>query len=213
MNKIKVMIADDHQMVIRGLRDMLQEVAHVAVIGTCETGKELMAALADNQPDVLILDIQMPELSGDEVAPIIHQKYPGVKILILTNSDQVYHTQSLLQKGALGYLLKNTDPDTLIQAIETVFNNRQFIDPYMKEKLVDEAVHGRKEDSGSFTLSRREREILQLIALEYTSQEIADKLFLSQRTVNNYRLNLLYKLDVKNTAGLVRKAISLGLVE
>lgn len=213
MNKISVMIADDHQMVIRGLCDMLHDVPHIEVTGTYATGKELLSALKRQQPDVLILDIQMPEMPGDEAAPLIEQQYPAIRILVLTNSDQAFHAQSMLQKGALGYLLKNTDPDTLIKAIETVHGNRQFIDPYMKEKLLEDMLNSKKETDTTPTLSRREQEILQLIALEYTSVEIAEKLFLSQRTVNNYRLNLLYKLDVKNTAGLVRKAISLGLVE
>lgn len=207
------MIADDHQMVIRGLCDMLYNVPHVEVIGSYTNGKDLLAALKGNVPDVLILDIQMPEISGDEVAPIIEEQYPSTRILVLTNSDQTFHTHNMIQKGALGYLLKNTDPDTLIEAIETVNANQQFIDPYMKQKLLDEVLSNRKVAGEIPSLSRREQEILQLIALEYTSQEIADKLFLSQRTVNNYRLNLLYKLDVKNTAGLVRKALSLGLIE
>jgi DNA-binding NarL/FixJ family response regulator len=127
------MIADDHQMVIRGLNDMLRDVAHIHVKGTYTTGKELLAGLQKEQPDVLILDIQMPEMTGDEAAAVIVKQYPSVRILVLTNSDQAFHAQNMLQKGALGYLLKNTDPDTLVKAVETVHSGRQFIDPYMKE--------------------------------------------------------------------------------
>jgi len=209
---ISVSMADDHLMVLKGLQRLLEDEAHISVTGVYSNGGELLEGLKAAQPDVLILDINMPGMAGDELAHILSQEYPDLKILTLTNLDQSFHVQNMMHNGALGYLLKNTDKDTLVRAIETVYAGRQFIDAQMKEQMLQDMLAARKEEDAP-VLSRREQEILQLIALEYTSQEIAEKLFLSQRTVENYRLNLLIKLDVKNTAGLVRKALQLGLAQ
>ncbi len=208
---INLTIADDHPVVLHGIQRMLQDAAHIRVFDICYNGGDLLLCLKKQQPDVLLIDIQMPGKNGDELAKIINEEYPRISILALTNMNQTFHVRNMLMSGALGYLLKSSDPHILLKAIETVYSGKQFIDPVMKEMMLEESIVVRNVDTPALTL--REKEMLELIVNEYTSQEIAEKLCLSNRTIENYRLNLQFKLGVKNTAGLVRKAIQLGLVE
>ena len=177
----------------------------------CHNGQEVMQCLQIRQPDVLLLDLQMPGIHGDELTKVINETYPRISILALTNLDQTFNVRNMLLNGALGYLLKSSDPDLLAGAIETVYHGKQFVDPVLKEKMLQESIEIRNISLPIPTA--REIEILMLIIDEYTSHEIAGKLHLSHRTVENHRLNLLLKFGVKNTAGLVRKAIQLGLIE
>jgi len=209
--KISISIADDHPVVISGLQKILGEYNILDLYDTCFNGDQLLDCLTIRQPDVLLLDIQMPGKMGDELAGIIHSNYPNISILVLTNNDLPFHVKKMMQHGALGYLLKSSTPDILFKAIETVYHGKQFIDPQMKDAILEELIDTR--NNAIPPISRREKEILELIVNECTSHEIAQKLFLSYRTVENHRLNLLLKLGVKNTAGLVRKVIQLRLVE
>jgi DNA-binding NarL/FixJ family response regulator len=211
---INVTITDDHPMVINGLQNMIATYDHIDVISTYETGKALMDGLVASQPDVLLLDICLPDLQGDEIAGLISKKYPDIRILALTSMDATYYVTNMIQHGCLGYLLKKTSQQTLVAAIEDVYAGKQFIDLSLKDQVLQHMLKVRKNSNGrSAPLTRREKEILQLIAAGYTNPEIASKLFLSLRTIKNHRFNLLQKLDVKNTAMLIRKAISLGLTE
>jgi DNA-binding NarL/FixJ family response regulator len=211
--KITIDIVDDHNVVISGIKNMLNDHDHIEVTNTYNTGAALIEGLKQQQPNVLLLDIQLPDITGDELTGIITTTYPDVQILIMTGFDTTYHVKNLLQKGARGYLLKNTAESTLIQAIETVAVGDQFIDPSLREQLLKDLLKDKKQVAGRLVLSRREKDVLTLIVEEHTSQEIADKLFLSLRTVENYRINLLQKLHVKNTAGLVKVALQMGLLE
>lgn len=210
---IRISIADDHPMVIDGIKNMLKGHKNITIIDTYKDGKELMQGLQAKQPDVLLLDIQMPEKTGDELAPVITKKYPDVKILTLTNFNSTLHVQNMLRHGVLGYLLKTTDKETLVNAIVTVSQGEIFLQQEMREKMDNVGLRIKREVSTKSNLTPREREILQCIVNGDSSQEIADKLFLSIRTVDNYRVNILLKLDAKNVATLVRKALELGLVE
>jgi len=210
---IRINIADDHPMVINGIKEMVSHYKHIEIVNTYQNGTDLMNGLKNSLPDVLLLDIQMPGQSGDELTPLILKAYPSVRILAITNFDNTLYVNNMLQNGALGYLLKNTDEQTLISAIETVFQNKQFLKPEMDEKLKEFRRQLKRQTSAKFSLTPREKQILQLIINECSSQEIAEQLNLSLRTVENYRLNLSLKLEVKNMAGLVRKAIMMGLVD
>lgn len=211
--QIRISIADDHPMVIDGIKNMLKGYKAATIIDTYNDGAALMEGLKTSQPDILLLDIQMPEKSGDELAPVIMKKYPEVKILTLTNFDSTLHVQNMLRHGVLGYLLKTTDKETLINAIETVYRGEVFLQSEMSEKLDHVGLRMKREVSTKSNLSPREMEILQCIVNGDSSPEIAEKLFLSVRTVDNYRVNILLKLDVKNIATLVRKALEMGLVK
>jgi DNA-binding NarL/FixJ family response regulator len=205
---INVAIADDHSIVLNGLQKILALHTDIKVTDVYLNGDSLLEGLETKQPDVLLLDIQMPGKNGIELAGIISKKFPDVKMIALTNVDILVQVKKMLQKGCLGYLLKDASPEILIEAIKTVHTGEQFLYESLSKQLVNNFF-----SQNSKQLTRREKEILQLITEEHTNQEIADKLFLSLRTVENHRNNLLQKLDVKNTAGLVKIAIQEGLVK
>jgi len=209
---IKVSIADDHPIVLNGLQNILKDFRTLEITGVFRNGKELLNGLRRQQPDVLLLDINMPDLQGDELTKIISSNYPQVKVLVLTNIDQIFFVRHLFKNGACGYLLKNAESDTLYEAIKAVYMGIRYIDPALKEKIGQEMF----DEAGAPaipTLTRREQEILELIAEELTSHQIAQKLFITLSTVENHRLNLFLKLGVKNVAGLVRKSVQLGLIK
>ncbi|RXK82940.1 response regulator transcription factor [Filimonas effusa] len=205
---IKVSIADDHEIVLSGLQKILADVNDITVTALYTNGDALLEGLVTNKPDVLILDIQMPGKKGTELAPIIKKKYPSVKIIVLSNVEIMAQIKRMLQMGCMGYLLKNTDSETFIKAIRTVYGGEQFLHEEVRKQMVNSLFT----PSHYVKITRREKEILQMIADELTTQEIADKLFLSTHTVDNHRNNLLQKLNVRNTAGLMKKAVEEGLI-
>ena len=213
MTKIKIAIADDHPLVINGLYHILSNCADMEVIGSYANGAELLEGIAIRQPDVLLLDIQMPGKTGDELAAIIGDQYPDVKMLALTNLDNVYYIKNMLSIGVHGYILKTTGEEILLDAIRTVYNGDQFLEPVLMEKLVSDEAQAMQQISAEPILSRREREVLHYIAADLNSQQIADKLFISKRTVDNHRLSLLLKFGVKNVASLVKNAIQIGMIK
>ncbi len=211
--RIKVAIADDHPLIINGLESVLRHFPEIEITGTYENGAELLEKIDRHLPDVLLLDIQMPGKSGTELTTILSKKYPNLRILALTILENNYYIKTMLRNGASGYLLKNSKQETLIEAIRAVHAGEQYIEPSLKERVWRDMMKSNNQHELQPDLSRREKEVLQLIANEYTSQEIADKLFLSLRTVETHRLNLLLKLGMKNTAGLVKYAVQMGIVE
>ncbi len=210
---IDIAIADDHPLVINGLKNILPAYPHIRLVGTYANGKELMAGLAFLQPHVLLLDIQLPGQAGDELAPIILEKYPEIKILAITNFDSPLYVNTMFTRGALGYILKTADNETLVKAIETVYQGQQFMEYYMKEKLAHASYKIQKALSTKTSLTQREREILQLIVDGHTNNKIAELLFLSAKTVDNYRTNIMVKLDVNSLGALVKKALQSGLAK
>lgn len=171
---------------------------------------KLLEGLKTNQPDVLLLDIQKPGISGDEIALILKKKYPNIKILTLTNFDNTLYVNNMMKNGVSGYLLKNTDQKTLIKAIYCVAKGEIYLDAKMKERMEEFQKQNFRSSSTKQALTTREKDILKLAIKGFSNSEIAKSLFLSARTVENYRSNLYLKLEVKNTAGLLKKAIELG---
>jgi len=210
---ITISIADDHPMIINGLKNILPYYPHIRLLECYNNGSDLLSGLENARPDVLLLDIQMPDLSGDELAPQILKKYPEMKIVVLTNFDSALYANNMFKRGVHGYLLKTADNKTLIKAIETVYNNKEFIEDEMKKKLDEMKLRDRRAPFSRSTLTPRETEILRLLADGLTAPQIAEKIFLSLRTVVNYRTSIMVKLDVNNVATLVRKAIKLGIIE
>ena len=212
---IRVVITDDHPLAIGGIENMLRACDHIRITGSFTSGAALLRYLEQEVPDVLLLDILMPDQTGQELAALIRQLYPSLRILALTSLDAPYYVKSMMRRGCSGYLLKNTDQQTLIRAIETVYQGDEFIEPALKELMLQNVMKGRRSHAAPLVpvLTQREKEVLRLIVEEYTSQEIADKLFISLRTVEGHRLNLLQKLDAKNTVGLVKVALQMGLIE
>lgn len=208
---IKIAIADDHPLVLNGLADMLSAHDHIMIQATYPNGDSAIAGVRAEQPDVLILDIQMPDKRGEEVVLILRKEFPELKILVLTNFDNTLYASAMLRNGALGYLLKNTNRETLVQAIETVYTGATFLPAELKSKLADFESRVKANKRFRHTLTPRETDILKLLAAGKNNQQIAAELFLSKRTVENYRFNLTIKLDVKSTEALVKYAIEMGI--
>jgi DNA-binding NarL/FixJ family response regulator len=210
---IRIAIIDDHPLIVNGLQLMLQSAPDLTITGSFMRAADLLEALPKLQPDVLLIDIQMPDKTGPELAKIVRQKYPDIRMIALTNLDNNFYIKSMLRNGVSGYVLKSSDQEVLLEAIRTVAEGKEYLEPGMRERVWEDMVKGRRQGNSTPPLTRREKEILVLIANEHTTQEIASMLFLSTNTVETHRLNLLSKLDVKNTAGLVKKAMKMGLVE
>jgi DNA-binding NarL/FixJ family response regulator len=213
MKQIKLAIIDDHQVVINGLKAMLAHHSNVEIIYTATSGTELLQKLEFQQPDVILLDIQMPEINGIDLCKQITKQYPAIKVIAFSSFDNTHYVKQILRSGASGYMLKNTDQQTIILAIEKVMEGEEYIDEAIQKILLRESITGQRRSIYEIPLTKREKEILKLIAEEHTNQEIADKLFVSLRTVETHRLNITQKLGIKNTAGLVKEAIKRGLID
>lgn len=212
---ITVTIVDDHPLAIAGIQTILAISGDITVLNTFLNATTLLERLKIVQPDVLLLDIILPDMKGSEVAQYVKKQYPAIKIIALTSLDAPSMVRSMMHAGCNGYLLKGTDQHTLIAAINAVYDGEEFIEPALKEQMLQTMLKARKSNpiAPASGLTKREKEILMLIAAELTTQQIAEKLFISVRTAETHRYSLMQKLEVKNTAGLIKAAIQLGLVE
>jgi DNA-binding NarL/FixJ family response regulator len=204
-------IVDDHSLIISGLAHMLSDQPDYPIMFTATDGKQLMSELEHEVPDVLLLDIELPDANGIELCTAVLKKYPTLHIIALTNHDEVVYVRKMMRNGAKGYLLKGTDKTNLLTAIDTVARGEQFLDRQIERAILQQTISG-KRTSVEVKLTKRENEILALVANEYSNQEIADKLFLSVRTVESHRHSLNHKLNIKNSAGLVKEAYLRGLI-
>ncbi|MEQ8689200.1 MAG: response regulator transcription factor [Imperialibacter sp.] len=207
MSDIKVLIADDHHLMVDGIKSLLDDVEGLEIVGVANDGEETMVFVSRKPVDVILLDLQMPKMNGFQVAEQIKKKYPAIRILVLTMYDKPGFIRELLESGVDGYVLKNTGKEELVEGIKTVNNGEKFFSKEVSGIFYDSF---RKEKDENTFLTTREIEIIKLIAQELTSQEIADKLFLSHFTVDTHRRNIINKLGVKNTAGLIRYAYENG---
>ncbi len=213
---IKIAIADDHMMVIQGVQRVLEVCEGFNITGIYKNAGALLAGLRvqENVPDVLLLDVQLPDKMGYEIAEELNRNYPQMSILVLSGVDSNYFIQTMIRQGCRGYLLKgNTDSSLLISAIKSVYAGELFIDPSVKEQLFVNMLHSQRKATHTFArLTEREKEVLQLIIQEYGNMEIAEKLNISLRTVENHKYNLQQKLNAKNTVGLVKAALHMGIL-
>ncbi len=214
---IRVMIADDHNMFVEGIESILEGHERIKVVSKCYTGTEVFEKVTQAQPDVILLDINLPGMNGLEVCQKLSKEYPAVKVLALSMHNEESFVTEILKYGAQGYILKNTGTKELITAIETVHNGQSYFSEEVTEtimkSLVNQRTGGKKTTSVAPKISRREKDVLELIMKEHTTQEIADTLFISLKTVESHRRSLLTKLGVRNTAGLVRVAIENQLIK
>ena len=202
MAAIRVLLVDDHRMVLEGLRLLLQPLPHIQITGTCTSAAEALAAVAAAVPDVVLLDLNLPDQPGSAVCRQLTSTYPTLKVLVLTTLNEKSMVQRLMQDGAAGYVLKNATPEELAEAIGRVHAGRKYFSDEVQELLLQPTPPVPAVPA----LTRREREILPLIAQGLTSQAIADRLFLSALTVETHRRNILAKFGVNNTAALIRLA-------
>ncbi len=212
---INVMIADDHKVFRDGIVSILEEVEDIQINLQAGDGQEVLEKLEETKPDVILMDITMGDTSGVDITKVVKEKYPQVKVLILSMHSESSYIVKGLEAGASGYLLKDAGSTEMINAIRTVFGGDTYYSKQVSNILVQHITQGTqpKSSKSGIPLTPREIEILKLIAEEFSNPEIAEKLFISIRTVDTHRRNLLEKLSVKNTAGLVKYAIKQGIVE
>jgi DNA-binding NarL/FixJ family response regulator len=211
---IKVLIADDHAVVRDGLAALLNADLTIEVLGTAANGREAVKKTGKLKPNVVVMDIAMPELNGIEATVQIRQDYPATQVIILSMHDTSEHIYQALRAGAKGYLIKESAGKEVVEAVRKVNQGQQYLSQSIQEKLVEDYVKGgreAKEKSPLESLSAREREILQLVVEGKSSAEIADMIFISPKTVETYRSRLMQKLAVKDIPSLVKFAIKHGL--
>jgi len=213
--KINIAVVDDQQLFRQGLVSLLKENKSLNILFEAENGQELLNKLKTikTQPDVILLDIEMPELDGVETTIRLKLKYPGIKIIILTMHDEEEMIVHLIEKGAHGFLPKNEDIESVIDAIFSVHQNGYFFNDRISKAMVKGLVNSKKikPTFKDAELNEKELEIIRLICKEHTSPEIGEIMHLSTKTIDNYRLVLIKKLGVRNSIGLVMYAVKKGL--
>ncbi|MBB1285952.1 response regulator transcription factor [Flavisolibacter sp. BT320] len=213
MEVINVAVIDDHEVVINGLKAMFAGHKTIRISFTTTDGDTLLNHLDVQPADVLLMDIQMPGTNGVDLCKLALKKQPSLKILAFTSFDDSHYIRQVMRNGAMGYLLKNADQQTIVDAVHAVMEGNEFLDETVKKILLQESITGQRRSIFDIPLTKREKEILKLVAEGLSNQEIAGQLFISLRTVETHRLNLSQKLGAKNTAALVKEAIRRGLID
>jgi len=215
MSKIKILIADDHKILRQGIRSLLAPHSDFEVIGETADGPETLKETFKLKPDVVLMDIGMPNLNGFEATRQIKKKLPEVKVLFLTMYQDDEYVLQALQSGASGYVLKDVAVEELVTAIRAVNNEQYYLSPSISRTVID--AYLRKTEKGekepSELLTAREREIVQLIAEGHTNKEIGAKLYISVKTVDAHRSHIMEKLDIHDVAQLVKYAIRKGITD
>ena len=211
---ISIILADDHPVVRRGMQTLLEAEPDFSVIGEAGDGLESVRLVENLQPDVLILDLMMPGLSGLEALRIIRKRSPRTRVVVLSMHNNNAFVAESLKNGATGYVLKGSDEQNLVRAVREAAAGRRFLSPPVTERAIDAYIEQARAAplDPHETLTAREREVLQLAAEGKTGAEIAARLHISQRTVENHRANLMRKLGLKNQSELVRYALRRGLI-
>jgi len=217
MKKIRLLLADDHTLVRKGIRSLLEDEADLEVVGEAEDGYDTLAKVVELAPDLVVIDIGMPSLNGIEAVRRIKKERPAVRLLILTMHDNEAYITETLQAGADGYVLKKSGPRELINAIRIVMGGESYLSPAISTKMINRYIRQpadpkREQGVEGNLLTAREREIVQLIAEGHSNKDIARKLGISLKTVKNHRGNLMEKLDLHNTAEITQYAIRQGMV-
>ena len=214
VSKVRIIIADDHRMIIDGLKLLLHTDPGIEVVGEASNGQEVLGLLHNVEADLVLMDIQMPEMSGIEATWKVKEQYPHVKVIMLTMYNKREYITELLEIGASGYLLKNTGKDELFDAIKRVMSGGEYFSSEVTRTILRSKEQETDQDEDHLALiSKREREVLKQIAQGLTSKDIAEVLFISQHTVDTHRKNLLRKTDSKNTADLVKFALKNNLID
>lgn len=220
-NRISVFLVDDHEIIRDGIKSLIGSYENINVIGEASSGKEAISQLKNLSVDVVLMDIQMPEMNGIETAEKLLKLKPKLKIVALSMHNEEAYILKMLKIGAMGYLLKESGRDELIRGIETVYKKQKYlsnmvsmklINSFLDDKLTSKIDEGKKEVSLDM-FTDREIEVLKLLTAGFTSQQISDQLSISRRTVDTHRRNLFQKARVKNSVGLVNYAFKHGLVK
>lgn len=215
MGKIRVLIADDHSIVRAGIRSLLEDQADIEVIGEASSGWEAIEQATHLQPDVVLMDIAMGDLSGLEATQEIRERAPEVNVLALTMHDREEYFFAMLKAGALGYVLKESEPDELLAAIRAVHSGEAFLSPSVTKAVLKDylAQHTGQAQSRYDRLTLREKEVLRLTAEGKTAREMAEMLHLSMKTIEKHRASVMRKLELHNLSELIKYAIRKGLID
>ena len=207
LNKIKIIVVDDHPMVIEGMKAMLNQIRYVELCATASNAYEAMEKVKENQPDLVITDINMPEISGVELTSKLKKEFPNLKIIGMSTFNERSYISQMIQNGADGFLVKSASKEEIETAISSVLDGKMYLSS-------DAGISNseQKELKNQPTLTRREKEILTLISEGFTNPQIAEKLFISLYTVETHRKNLLSKFNTNNTASLIKIAATNGLI-
>ncbi|HMA86620.1 MAG TPA: response regulator transcription factor [Desulfosalsimonadaceae bacterium] len=213
MASIKILLADDHKITRDGLRALLEQQANMNVVGEAENGREAVRLAMDLAPDVVVMDISMPELNGIEATRQIRGVLPDTKVIALSMYADRRYVVGMLKAGVSGYLLKNCAFDELVSAIEAVTNNESFLSPRIADTVMKDYTHILEQDetAGVSALSAREREVLQLVAEGLSTRQIAERIHVSVKTVETHRQQIMKKLNAKSVAELTKIALREGL--
>lgn len=213
MAKVRILLADDHELIRTGIRNLIGGVRDFQIVGESADGEETVAKVRELKPDVVIIDISMPKVSGIEATKRIRAEVPSAKVLVLTMHENAEYVYQILKSGASGYILKNAGKEEITEAIHAVMRGDRFFSPRISELMISEYVRQaekRDDQSQGATLTHREQEVLRLIARGLNNQQIADKLFISPRTVDTHRTNIMQKLNIHDAVNLVRYALEHG---
>lgn len=216
MSEKRILLVDDHQLIIDGLRGFIENEPGLCVVGEANTGMEAIRLADILEPHLILMDIEMPELSGIQACQEIKRNHSDIKVIIVSMHNEKQLIKRLIDQGADGYLLKNSRKDEVLEAISRVLTNEVYLSEDASHSLHDKPLNGHHKNGDLLTmtqLTEREIEILKLVAEGLTNKEIGDQLVISHRTVDTHRTNLMKKLDVSNVAGLIRFAFKNGLIK
>jgi two-component system nitrate/nitrite response regulator NarL len=212
-NRIRLLLADDHPFVIEGLRFYLAAQEQFEIVGEASNGREAIQKARDLQPDIVLLDISMPDMNGLDAAKALCKQNSQIKVLVLSAHDSREYVMQMILCGAQGYVLKDSSPTELSRAIESVYRGEAFFSPHVSKMLLNEVISQPEESKRTVNdLSHRESEVLQMIAEGLSSKEIAFRLGISIRTIETHRERIMQKLDIHNVAGLTKFAIANKLI-
>jgi DNA-binding NarL/FixJ family response regulator len=212
MKTLKILLADDHKMLREGLRVLLDSHPDLEVVGEAASGKEALRQAGALKPDVVVMDLSMPELNGLQAAALLRTRHPAIKVVVLTGHEDESYLSQLCQAGVAGYVLKRSPGEELVQAIRMAAQGQVYFDPALASKALARQMSGpaAKRETPNATLSDREKEVLSLVAWGYSNKEAADQLKVSVKTVETYRVRIAEKLGLRSRTQLVQYALRQG---
>ena len=213
IDKIRLLIVDDHRIVRSGIKLLFQGNEDVEFVGEFDNGTDALEIMSELQPNVVITDISMPKMNGFELTKKIKELHPSINVLVLSMHDDDDYILDALESGAMGYLLKDSDDEDIINAVNSIAAGKMYYNNSVSDVFAKKLLRQKTGDVEVKKLTDRELEVMELIVKGFNNKEIANLLFVSKRTIDNHRTNFMKKIGSKNTADIVRTAISMGLVK